>query len=231
MTRTAFSLVALAALAGCEKPPVPGNAAPSAESAPALSAPSSAAPPNPAASAAAPTPAPAVSDAAAVPVAPPAASPSTTAVGSQLVLLDSEHAKTMVSGCLAAAKGLPERSASPTRALPAAPAVEIVRGAKPRVVHRLQHACCLSGKTRVELRASVVTLVEELSGSPCRCQCESTLDTELALSPGRYELRVLTIRGNEQSEAFRGALDVPAAGSAASPTKLPRSIHVPPSGG
>jgi hypothetical protein len=206
--RSISLLVLAVALAACEKPPVPGNAAPSAESASSVQ----------------PVPS-------ALPVASASASADTPSSEpeSKPVLLDSEHAKTVISGCLAAAKGMPERSESATRAAPAGPSVQIVRAPKLHVVHRLAHACCLSAQTRVELSANVVSLVEEISGTPCRCQCESTLDTELALAPGSYELRVVTIRSNERSETFRGALEVQGAGAPASPAKLPRSIHVPPS--
>ncbi len=137
---------------------------------------------------------------------------------------------TVISGCLASAGGTPTRAA-PTKEGP--PGVEVIAGAVPKVVHRLEHACCLHARTRILRNARSIQVVEELSGAPCRCRCSSSLTTELHVPPGDYELAVVLEQGGARSEVYRAALPVTGADGAAgaAPSKaspqLPRTIHVP----
>jgi hypothetical protein len=141
------------------------------------------------------------------------------------------EANTTITGCLASESGQGE---APTRARASGPSVEIIPGAdptKPKVVHHLAHACCLRARTRIAQAANTVTLIEELYGTPCRCQCASTLSTELALKPGEYDLRVKIVQGESENYAFHGNLQVAAstvAPAAAPEPRLPKTIHVPP---
>src|SRR5262245_63135828 len=100
------------ALVACEKPQAPASATPTS--------PAPAPTPTPT-----PTPTPAPTPAALAPAPTPSAS-----------TLSESEAKTAVEGCLASSSGMPDRAAPTTRALPG-PAVEVVPGAKPKVVHHL----------------------------------------------------------------------------------------------
>lgn len=160
----------------------------------------------------------------------PAASSETVATPPNDPASTESEGNTVVSGCLASAGGTPTRAA-PTKE--GAPGVEVIAGAIPKIVHRLEHACCLHSRTRVVRSARSIQVVEELSGTPCRCRCSSTLTTELHVPSGNYELAVVLDQGGARSEVYRGAL--PVAGSDSSPStapgkpspQLPRSIHVP----
>jgi hypothetical protein len=197
------------ALFSCEKPPVPGHAASAASGGTPAAAPHAA-----------------LSEHPATPLsARPSAEASSGATASE------REANTTITGCLASESGQGE---APTRAGASRPSVEIIPGAdptKPKIVHHLAHACCLRARTRIAQTANTVTLIEELYGTPCRCQCASTLSTELVLKPGEYELRVKTVQRENESEAFQGNLHVAAstAPAAAAPEpRLPKTIHVPP---
>ena len=188
------------ALLACQKPPAPGSSAiQAAGGTQSLGAAGS--PPVAASIAVAP------SDAAgSVAGAPSDAAP--------VIASDEEGAHTSVSGCLASASGMPERSAPAARPNDA-PAVEIVSQPKPTVVHHLTHACCLRLRTHLKRTGAVLTLSEEMSGEPCRCQCASTISTELSIPAGEYELRVETLQGGIATPAFRGNFEVGNAGTAA----------------
>ncbi len=62
------------------------------------------------------------------------------------------------------------------------------------VNHELDHACCLKGKVDTSISAGTVEIVEQLSGKPCRCRCHSTLNTDVALSAGDWEVVVVVQR-------------------------------------
>jgi len=44
---------------------------------------------------------------------------------------------------------------------------------------------------RTVIDGNVVTLHERLTGEPCRCMCQSTIETTIGLAPGRWTIRVL----------------------------------------
>ncbi|MFZ5891520.1 MAG: hypothetical protein ACOY0T_10755 [Myxococcota bacterium] len=222
-------------LSACEKPTPASNGASHAPTqasagAPAISQGAAPAPATPATPAAPEGAAPAASVAPAQSDVAEARVPVSPGVEPRGAALSSGEASTSVTGCLASASGMPERSLPATKASGKSAGVEIVLGAKPKVVHQLTHACCLRQQTRVERSGQALTIVEELSGNPCRCQCASTLSTELALPPGKYELRVVTVQAGARSEAFRGDLEIatPSAAPASSGSpRLPKKIHVP----
>jgi hypothetical protein len=133
---------------------------------------------------------------------------------------------TRVEGCLA----------TPDQAENAATRFPVTRSAGPEVtveptpggvviVHRLEHACCLSVRAELERTGDAVELLEELGGTPCRCRCSSTLRTAIELEPGRYTARVRVQENDHVRDAFNETVMVSA--SAPPKPRLPRTIHVP----
>jgi hypothetical protein len=59
------------------------------------------------------------------------------------------------------------------------------------VSHKVRHACCLKGSVETSVEGSVVTVREQLTGSPCRCLCGSGIETTVPLAPGTYEVKVI----------------------------------------
>ncbi len=122
-------------------------------------------------------------------------------------------ARTTMTGCLA---GGGSRSAdAPSRASPAlVPApVGVSVFATPtgiEIRHALSHACCLKGAVAVARRSRAITMTERLTGTACRCLCQSEITSAVALAPGRYHLVVRTAqKGGEAPAAFDGTIDVP----------------------
>ncbi|HWA76671.1 MAG TPA: hypothetical protein VG937_30270 [Polyangiaceae bacterium] len=224
----------LLALVACEKPPVQGSGATQVEGG-VPTAPASALSPAPitAPPSAAEVPSSASANTAGSAAAPAASAGVATAEpkpsDEKVTLLGDESASTKVTGCLASTSGMPDRAA-PTAAL-GGPPVELIPGPKAKLVHHLKHACCLRSQTRVERAATVITVVEALSGTPCRCQCSSTLTTELTLPKGKYELSLQVEQGGAKSEVFRGPLDAsgapPAEAAPSAAPRPPKAIHVP----
>lgn len=106
-------------------------------------------------------------------------------------------AATELTGCL----GLPptaeqgERFPAPValRSASAAGAMRVTALSSGLVVaHDLVHACCLRAQLSAAVQGDAVVVTEALSGTPCRCQCSSTLRTAVGLPAGRYtvELRL-----------------------------------------
>jgi hypothetical protein len=90
----------------------------------------------------------------------------------------------------------------PTRALPPPAHLEVQPTAGGvRVVHQVPHACCLRASVTSEVTGTIASVRENLSGTPCRCMCASTLTTVLSLPPGTYQVDVeLTVSGRTEAE-------------------------------
>ena len=75
---------------------------------------------------------------------------------------------------------------------------------QPVVTHPFAHACCLKAKSSTRVTGTTVDIVEQLTGSACRCMCESTIETTVGLKPGNYEV-VLTLvsTSGDRQEALR----------------------------
>jgi hypothetical protein len=100
-------------------------------------------------------------------------------------------ARTEISGCLALPAKAQQQTKQPTRAASSASDWRVSAIGKTIVVtHDLEHACCLTGETHASVTGDVLTITEVLSGSPCRCLCESTLRTRVPLAPGNYTVRL-----------------------------------------
>jgi hypothetical protein len=81
------------------------------------------------------------------------------------------------------------------------------------VIHRLAHACCLTGAVGSRVERDAVSIVVTLTGNPCRCMCGSTLRTAVRLAPGRYRLAVVvaheeTPYGGKQERVVERTIDV-----------------------
>lgn len=106
---------------------------------------------------------------------------------------------TRIEGCLAAAEAT-EAAASefPARGQSRSAARKTVtvtpKAGGLTVKHALDHACCLKGEVDTSIGDGTVEIVEQLSGQPCRCLCSSTLETEVALSAGEWDVVVIVQR-------------------------------------
>lgn len=61
------------------------------------------------------------------------------------------------------------------------------------VTHTFDHACCLTAKTTSNISGKIITIEEHLTGEPCRCVCQSTIQTRVPASAGSYDVRTVTI--------------------------------------
>lgn len=73
------------------------------------------------------------------------------------------------------------------------------------VTHTFDHACCLTAKTTSNISGKIITIEEHLTGEPCRCVCQSTIQTRVPASAGSYDVRTVTITNgkSETSSAQR----------------------------
>jgi len=117
------------------------------------------------------------------------------------------RAHSEVKGCAAHPEAADQ---PPTRAVlpPARLVVQPVRGGV-LVTHDLPHACCLKGVIGTRVEGNVATVHEALTGTPCRCMCESTLRTGAALAPGRYRVVVELERGDRTDVVGEETVSVP----------------------
>jgi hypothetical protein len=145
-------------------------------------------------------------------VAQPANAGGGAAAPSDAVVTKLSEWQTEVEGCLALKGAEPRVTRSAVRA---ADEVRVESaGGYVRVAHHLSHACCLNSETRVERAAGVVRLTERLTGSPCRCQCDSTIKTRFRLEASDRELSVRLEDKAAAREVHRVALPAPTAATA-----------------
>ena len=111
-----------------------------------------------------------------------------------------------VSGCAAE----PKRDEPATRSMPRPEKVDVT-GVSTGVVlgHVLPHACCLTAATAVAVVGGKVTITETLSGTPCRCLCDSTLRTAVGLGKGSWSIEVRTVAPSGTRVAWTGDVTVP----------------------
>jgi hypothetical protein len=77
-----------------------------------------------------------------------------------------------------------------------------------QVIHQLTHACCLKGEVSTRLDHGKALVTEKLSGSPCRCQCQSKLQTSIRLPPGEWTVTVEVDRNGQAERVVEKELDV-----------------------
>lgn len=132
-----------------------------------------------------------------------AVTPPTPTFHGQLLLPPEKpgESRTELSGCLAGGGTEADGSRYPpppvSRSAPVAPKVRINSLAKGVIIsHDLDHACCLKADVTTRLEAGRLTVLEKLSGTPCRCMCASTIRTAVGLAPGRYTLAIQVDEGS-----------------------------------
>lgn len=59
------------------------------------------------------------------------------------------------------------------------------------VTHEFSHACCLNATTETTLTDTTITVYERVAGTPCRCVCESAIQTRIKAPPGAYQVHVV----------------------------------------
>lgn len=100
---------------------------------------------------------------------------------------DSRHA---FEGCLAEPERMPSSGGPPSQSNPSdEPELTAVDGGVV-LTHPLRHACCLKGAVESVLKGRTLEVEETLSGKPCRCMCQSTIRTAVALPPGDYQVKL-----------------------------------------
>jgi hypothetical protein len=78
------------------------------------------------------------------------------------------------------------------------------------VTHGFAHPCCLDADVRTAIGNDVVTLHERLTGEPCRCMCQSTIETTMGLSARRWTIRVILERPDGSPQmAHEKSVEVP----------------------
>lgn len=124
----------------------------------------------------------------------PTAAPDATLGPTGITALATNRESSQITGCLAAAPP----NQSPTRAAPSKSsggetwrATALGNGVL--VTHRFEHACCLKGSATATVTGSAITVEEQLIGQPCRCVCESTIQTRVPAPPGEYDVQSVTV--------------------------------------
>jgi hypothetical protein len=84
-----------------------------------------------------------------------------------------------------------------------------------RVTHNFRHNCCVDLDTRATIAGDNVTLVEKVreQGDKCRCECNSTITSDLDLAPGSYDLRVVVDEFGKSETKLRQKIEVKGAPS------------------
>jgi hypothetical protein len=128
----------------------------------------------------------------------PAAQPAVVDVAATVAYLDPGQSRATFAGCLAERKGQRSRGVpAPSASQADDVLVHVVPGGVV-VTNILTHPCCLEGNVVFSTRGRVATLHELLSGEPCRCECQSTIDTAVGLDVGLWTVKV------EVEQPFQG---------------------------
>jgi hypothetical protein len=96
------------------------------------------------------------------------------------------RSSTSASGCLTKASRSSERA---DFAQAGAEVLPIPGGVV--VTHNLIHGCCLEAKVTASFEHQMVIVRENLTGEECKCDCPSTLQTAVGLTPGDWIVRLL----------------------------------------
>lgn len=117
-------------------------------------------------------------------------------VAAMVAYLDPGQSRATFSGCLAGAKQ-PRSRGTPVSEQSDDVLVHVEPGGAV-VTHILSHPCCLEANVVFSTRGNVATVRELLSGEPCHCRCQSTIDTAIGLDVGLWTVRV------EVEQPFQG---------------------------
>lgn len=110
-------------------------------------------------------------------------------MGSMVATLFPGQSRATFSGCLGNGGQKTERALPSVERQPDEVRIRILPGGAV-VTHVLAHPCCLEGNVRLSTRGSVATVHERLGGEPCRCECQSTIETAIGLDVGMWTVRV-----------------------------------------
>ncbi len=124
-----------------------------------------------------------------------------------------------ISGCLAKAEA-ERKEGGAARGTPAPKGLDVtVHSWGLMINHSIQHTCCLSAKVDTKVEMNHITVSEVLSGTVCRCVCNSTLVTRVELSPGDYTVDVVVETNGEVAKPLSATATVRA--TPAKPTPKP----------
>jgi hypothetical protein len=131
--------------------------------------------------------------------------------GAPLPPADAGGSRTTLSGCLlaadeAAAARFPPPPVTRTGGAAAVTLKAVAGGVL--VEHSLSHACCLKAKVSTGLAGRTATVLTQLSGTPCRCMCGSTLRTAVSLPPGAWSVAVDLEEGGARHQVHRQEIQV-----------------------
>ncbi len=121
-----------------------------------------------------------------------------------------------VAGCLAESSG----SEADAQRFPAA---ATTRGGPPAVrlsttptglmvTHEATHACCLTADITTVVEGRAVVVRETYAGTPCRCQCGSTVRTAVGLEPGEYQFALEVVEAGQTTRSAEQTFAIVATG-------------------
>jgi len=115
-----------------------------------------------------------------------------------LTFVEPGQSRSSIRGCLAA--GAQGKKPAPSRGDVEWDGVDLrVVAGGALVIHKLTHPCCLEANVRLTTHGNVAIVQERLAGEPCRCSCQSTIETAIGLGLGMWTVRV------EVEEPFEAA--------------------------
>jgi hypothetical protein len=115
-----------------------------------------------------------------------------------LTALASNRESSQITGCLAQAPSAQAPTRAPSKAVSGESWRATALGNGVLVTHTLEHACCLKGTAQASVNGSTITVEEQLTGQPCRCVCESTIQTRVPAPPGEYDVQSVTVTNGQR---------------------------------
>lgn len=125
---------------------------------------------------------------------------------------ESGTSRTSVTGCLASSgsPGAQQAELPVTRGGAGGESVRVrVLGRSLIVTHDLTHACCLKADVSTKSGGGAVRIVEKLSGTACRCMCNSTIKTTVDSGPGAHLVTVIVEANGSSRTAHEESVTVP----------------------
>lgn len=91
------------------------------------------------------------------------------------------------------------------------------------VNHTLNHACCLTAEVTSKLDGQTLKITEKLSGNPCRCRCQSSIQTAVGLPLGAYQVEVEVIQNDQSKTVHTQPVEIKSLRTSQPPTPPPPS--------
>jgi hypothetical protein len=76
------------------------------------------------------------------------------------------------------------------------------------VTHTLEHACCLKASVTASVKGNQIVVEEQLTGEPCRCVCNSTIQAKVSAPAGEYDVHSFTVSNGVKHLAHSGHVTV-----------------------